>query len=345
MSLIKLETIDAFVVRDLGVDVPALGRVRSAPKILQSGARELARAQTYQCAVFNMKAQGASAGINASPVDRPAAIAAFVEQVIPLASTGELMLDPAKGIPVGALDSLLEADPRNDAHRRIVNGLCNPQHLIGLGSVASAAAACGLDGKRIAIDHYEETGPAVAAAAVERGAKITAIGTASGTVLNDDGFDLAALTQALAEHGADMVNEFAEEPLSSSRILSTDVDTLFAGSKMGLLNHHVAPTVKASMVVATGPIPYTTKGALMLEEQGTTVLPGMVTTAGAMFASMPPNGDSQEAIESSVVELLGTLTTHLVNQPEVAVLEACHRAESFMKTWLDELPFGRPFAP
>ena len=63
MALQKLETTDAFVVRDFDDDVPALGIVRSAPKILQGGAKELARSQTYMCAVFNMKCQGASAGV------------------------------------------------------------------------------------------------------------------------------------------------------------------------------------------------------------------------------------------------------------------------------------------
>ena len=345
MALMKLDGTNAFVVRDFGDDVPAFGIVRSAPKILQSGAKELARSLTYQCAAFNMKCQGASAGINAEPDDREAAIAAFVEELLPLASSGALMLDPGKGVPQASLDALFEADPRNDAHQRTIGLLSNSAHLTGIGAVACADIVKPLDGGRVAIENYETTGPAVAAAAVERGAKVTAIATAAGAVVNDDGFDVSALDEALQSDGAGMVTRFADEPLPGWRVLGADVDTLFGGSKMGLINHHGAPNVKADVLVPTGPIPYTTKAALMLEAQGTTVLPDFVTTAGAMFASMPPDGDDQESIERSVVELLSSLTGQLLGTERMPTLEACHRAESFLATWRDELPFGRPFAP
>jgi hypothetical protein len=54
MALQKLENADAFVVRDLDTEAPAIGIVRSAPKILQGGAKELARSQTYQLAALEM---------------------------------------------------------------------------------------------------------------------------------------------------------------------------------------------------------------------------------------------------------------------------------------------------
>lgn len=344
MVLMKLDSVDAFVVRDLDDELPAFGIVRSAPKILQSGAKELARSQTYQCAVFNMKCQGASAGINAAPDDRAGAVAAFVEELLPLATNGALMLDPGKGIDDAALDELFAADPRNDAHRRLVGELSNHHHLTGLGAVACAETARSLDGQRVAIENFEVAGPAIAQAVTARGARVTALSTAAGTITNADGFDVAGLTQARAAHGAGMVNEFADEPDAGWKILGADADVLFAGSKMGLISHQGAPNVQASLVVPTGPIPYTTKGALMLEAQGTTVLPDIVSTAGAMFAGMPPAGDDQDDIEQSVISLLSTLTGNVLDSEHSPILEACMRAESFMRSWRDELPFGRPFA-
>ena len=65
MALQKMQNSNAFLVRDLDDETPAIGIVRSANKILQGGAKELARSQTYQCAAFEMKYQGASAGVNA----------------------------------------------------------------------------------------------------------------------------------------------------------------------------------------------------------------------------------------------------------------------------------------
>ena len=344
MALLKLESVDAFVVRDLDNEIPAFGIVRAAPKILQGGAKELARSQTYQCALFNMKCQGASAGINAAPDVREEALAAFTEELMPMASNGALLLDPGKGVRDDGLDPLISVDPRNDAHRRKVNGLSNQHHLTGVGAVVSADTARSLDGASIAIENYEVAGPAVAQAAVDRGARVTAIATAAGTALNPDGFDITALRDALDANGAAMVADFSDEELPGWRLLGADVDVLFAGSKMGLINHQGAPNVKAKLVVPTGPIPYSTKGALMLEAQGTTVLPDIVTTAGAMFGGMPPGDDDQDSIETAITELLSTLTSQIVGQDDMAILEACHRAESFLATWRDELPFGRPFA-
>ena len=161
---------------------------------------------------------------------------------------------------------------------------------------------------------------------------------------NPDGFDVTALHEALSTNGPGMVAEFAEEELPGWRILGADVDVLFAGSKMGLINHQGAENVKAKLIAPTGPIPYTTKGALVLEKQGTTVLPDIVTTAGAMFGGMPPGEDDQDSIEHAIAELLSTLTGQIVGQDNMAILEACHRAEAFLRTWRDQLPFGRPFA-
>ena len=344
MALLKLENVDAFVVRDLDEEVPAFGIVRAANKILQGGAKDLARSQTYQCALFNMKCQGASAGINAAPEVRDDAIAAFAEELLPMASNGALLLDPGKGVSDDGLDALVAVDPRNEAHRRQVNGLSNQHHLTGFGAVVSADTARSLDGASIAIENYEVAGPAVARVAAERGARVTAIATSAGAAFNPDGFDVTALHEALSTNGPGMVAEFAEEELPGWRILGADVDVLFAGSKMGLINHQGAENVKAKLIAPTGPIPYTTKGALVLEKQGTTVLPDIVTTAGAMFGGMPPGEDDQDSIEHAIAELLSTLTGQIVGQDNMAILEACHRAEAFLRTWRDQLPFGRPFA-
>lgn len=344
MALMKLENVDAFVVRDLDDDTPAIGIVRSAPKILQGGAKELARSQTYQCAIFNMKCQGGSAGINAAPDARDAAAAGFVEELLPLATSGALMLDAGKGITDDQIAGLFAVDPRNDAARRSVDGVSNHRHLTGLGAVAAAEAARALDGQRIAIEQFETVGPSVARAAVERGAKVTAVSTAAGAAFNADGFDVAALIDALAADGPGFVTALSDDETPGWRVLGAECDVLFAGSKMGLIDHKGAENVTASMLVPTGPIPYTTKGVLVLERGDTQVLPDIVTTAGPMIAGMPPSGDDQASIEHAVTELVGTLSSQVISGDDMATLDACKRAEAFLRTWRDELPFGRPFA-
>lgn len=345
MGIHKLDQVEAFVARDFEPDVPAIGIVRSANKILQGGAKELARSRTYQCAAFNMKVGGASAGINAQVDDRAAAIETFATELATQVAGGTLMLDAGKGVNPAALSVLADADQRNDARLRTVDGLSNRAHLTGLGAVVCAEAARSLDGVSVAIEHFEEAGPAIARAVAARGGKVTAIATSAGAATNADGFDIAALTQAHEAAGAGMITELVDEAEPFWKILGADVDVLFGGSKMGLLDHKGAANVKASLMVPTGPIPYTTKAAIVMNRNDITVLPDFVTTAGPIFADVPADGDDQGSIESAASSALSTLTSAILGGDAMPILEACARAESFLATWRDEVPFGRPFAP
>lgn len=345
MAIHKLQEVDAFVARDFEPEVPAIGIVRSARKILQGGAKELARSSTYQCAAFNMKVGGASAGINADTDDRAAAVEAFAAELNDEVASGRLMIDPGKGVDPSALDHLADADNRSSARRRVVDGLANSVHLTGLGAVVCAEAAHPLDGASVAIDHFENAGPAIARAVAARGGRVTAVSTSAGSATAADGFDIDALIQALASDGPGMVNNFAEEPDPVWKLLGADVQVLFGGSKMGLIDHKGAEFVKAKVMVPTAPIPYTTKGAITMERNGTQVLPDFVTTAGSIFADVPAGGDDQETIERTASEALTTLTSAVVAGSDSAILEGCKRAESFLATWRETLPFGRPFAP
>ena len=343
MALQKLENANAFVVRDLDTEAPAIGIVRSAPKILQGGAKELARSQTYQLAILEMQHQGASCGVNAAPEARDETMAAFCAELLPAVESGSLMLSAAKGVSADQLATLSAADARSDVRLADVNGVSNTAHLTGVGAVAAAGAARDLDGARVAIENFDEAGLAVARAASKAGAKVTAISTSAGAAMNDDGFDVHALAAGLTEKGADLVADLGDEELPFWRILGADVDVLFAGSKAGLIDHKNGENIKASVLVPTGPIPYTTKGALTIERQGVTVLPDFVTTAGGLLAGFP-DSDDQAALESSIADRVGSITSSLLGKDASPILEACFQAEAFLKTWRDELPFGRPFA-
>lgn len=344
MALQKLQNCDAFVVRDLDTETPAIGIVRSAKKILQGGAKDLARSQTYQCAALGMRMQGASAGVNALPEDRDAALAAFSEELTPAVSGGTLMIDAAKGVVPEAIASLTSADARNAARLAAVGQRSMSAHLAALGAVTCASTAKPLDGAAVAIENFDDTGAAIAEMVAAAGARIVAVATSAGAAMSVDGFALDALTSSFASDGPAMVGSLSDEEVPFWKILGADCDVLFAGSKMGLIDHKGAENVKASLVVPTGPIPYTTKGALVLERQDTTVLPDFVTTAGSIFASFPPDGDDQASLELAVTTQLAALTESVLGKKDMAILEACYQAETFLGTWREELPFGRPFA-
>ena len=124
MRIQKLESTDAFVVWDLEGAERSVGIARLAPKILQEGAEMLARSVTYSFAAFGVKAAGASAGINAKPDGRDAAVEAFVTELAPLAGKGTLVLHAGNGLHDADLAPLTRVGGRRTGRRRAHRAQC-----------------------------------------------------------------------------------------------------------------------------------------------------------------------------------------------------------------------------
>ncbi len=345
MKITKLSTVDGFVAVDLhDADVTSVGIVRSAPKILESGATELARSLTYTFAVLEQQRSGASAGINAVPADRPDAIAAFVDEVRPLVESGSFLPAPGKGVEPADLGSLSALDPRSSLRLEQVEGSVLTDHLTGVGAAAAASAAAGdLDGRRVAIEGFGSQGPALARQVVEWGGRVTAISTSAGTAIASAGLDIAAVSSAWGADGDQMVAHFGDiEP--AWKIFGAPCDVLFTGSKMGALSHQGAEYVTASVIVPSAPIPVTTKAFAMLRRAGVTVVPDFVSTAGPIFAMWPDGDATTASVEADAVAAITDLMGELLSHADGPLLAGCYKAEAFLATWRDELPFGRPLA-
>jgi hypothetical protein len=186
----KLETTDAFVVWDLDGAARSVGIARLAPKILQEGAEMLARSVTYSFAAFGVKASGASAGINAKPEGRDAAVEAFVTELAPLAAAGTLVLHAGSGlqdadlVPVTRSDVAALADDELTAHSAVV---------------ATEATIGSLDGKSVAVAGTGTLADAAAIALGDRGAEVV-----------DDGLDIPADALLVAGKSGMITHEVAE---------------------------------------------------------------------------------------------------------------------------------------
>ncbi|MFZ4517862.1 MAG: hypothetical protein ACOYOP_05715 [Microthrixaceae bacterium] len=343
MGLQKLSSTDAFVVVDLDGADTADGVVRWAKKVLVDGARNLARTRTYAHAVLGQQVSGASAGINAVPEDRAAAVTAFVEELTPQVASGALLLDPAKGVGADDLGPLLAADGRPDWLGRTQGAGTVTDHLFGVGVAASAAAAVGdLDGRTVVIEGAGAAGPALVEALAARGAKVVAVATASGCA-DTSGLDAAALVEAWSGAGEGLPGTLGSE-LPAAAALTIDADVLVCGSKVGLIDHEAAASVAARVVVPCGPLPVTARGLAVARRRDITVLPDFVTTAGPLLGFRPTDGAGEDTVAGEVTHRLGGIIAEVLEHPEGPVLGACYRAEEFLRTWRDELPFGRPLA-
>ena len=176
MKLHKFSDVDAFVALDLPDAEAASGPVRWARKILQGGAKDLARSQTYTYAALQMRRSGASAGINAEAPRRAEALAAFVDEAAALVADGTYLPDAAKGVSEHDLAPLRDTDPRSATRLGAVAAECD-----GLSAAVAADAAVGLDGRTVVIDGFSASGPALAEAVAERGGRVVGLGTAEGS--------------------------------------------------------------------------------------------------------------------------------------------------------------------
>jgi glutamate dehydrogenase/leucine dehydrogenase len=287
MQLQKLTSTDGFIVYDLD-DAPAIGIVRMAPKVLRDGAELLARATTYAAASFGLRIRGASAGINAKPDDRDAALAAFLEEVADLVASDRFLPGPGVGITPDALSPPPKAEQR---------ALAFDQTTSGESAVAAALGALGsLDDRRVAI---VGNGPVTEAAAA-----------------------------SVSANGA------TPEPQAS---FDADCDVLLVAGKAGVLEHDLAATVKAKLVVPITPVPVTARALAVLSRADVVVVPDFLSTAAPLLAAMDPDGgDGTARVHAAVAELAGEGTD--------LWMAACLRAEDHLRTWQRELPFGRPLA-
>jgi glutamate dehydrogenase/leucine dehydrogenase len=287
MQVHKLTSTDGFIAFDLG-DAPAVGVVRLAPKVLRDGAELLARTTTYAAASFGLPVGGGSAGLNAKPDGRDAAVAAFVDEVTELVASGRWLPGPGLGITPDDLSPLPRADDRTRAF---------DQTSAGESAVAAALGALGsLDGARVAIVGNGPIAEAAAASAAANGA--------------------------------------TPEPQAT---MDTSCDVLLVAGKAGVLEHDLAGTVQARVVVPLTPVPVTARALAVLGRADVVVVPDFLATAGPLLGALDADGgDPMQRVHDAVAGLAGEGTG--------LWMAAVARAEAHLGTWQDALPFGRPLA-
>ena len=342
MRLHKFRDVDAFVALDLAGAETASGPARWARKILQGGAKDLARSQTYTYAALQMRRGGASAGISAEAPRRAEAVAAFVAEAVALAADGTYLPDAAKGVSDQDLAPLRDGDSRNIERLGDFGVRCD-----GLSAAAAADAAVGLDGRTAVIEGFSATGPALAEAIAQRGGRIVGLATAAGSLANSEGFDPGALAEAWAEHGDKALGALAgtDDGLDAPAALwGIDAEVVFAGSKMGVVHHGVAESLGCRALVPSGRLAYTSKALAVCRRRGIAAVPDFVALAGSTIAawSSPDTGDNE--VRAEIADTVAALMADALESGDGPFLGACYAAEAFLTTWQDELPFGRPLA-
>ena len=336
----QLETTTGFVIYDLPGAETYAGPARLGAKLAPGNATMLVRHQTYVFAVLGEKKSGATVGFKVDPEGGGEAISAAATELDDELAAGTLVVSPGLRLDNDKLSAFLARDPRSSIRNNDRDGISFENELVGLGAATAAAALTGgLDGKRVAIEGLDANGIGIARAIEAQGGAVGRVATAKGCVTGD--FDAATLADAFMSAGPAGVEQLGEVG-KPWEIWKGDVDALFVGSKPGAMSGEGANTVGSTPVIATSPAAISSKALAILRQNGTAAVADFVAAVGPTLSWWPEDGAGHDDVRAATVSTVERLMNDTVGHADGAFMAACYAAEEFLRSWQDELPFGRP---
>ena len=303
VTTIKTSSAEAFLVVDLPEAPDALGTLRCAKKILQDGAKNLARVTTYSAAAYGLKISGASGGINAEGDQVAEAVAGAVAELSAQPSLPRLHLSAGKGLSPTDVASLAGLHPL-DNEAALTSGL--------LGALDSLCAL---------LESTGSTSPITIGLERQLGGPGSCSSDAIQATCSDR--DVTIAVGALAE--------LIEEP----------TDILILGSKPSLVDHQLAASLNTRAVLASGPLALTTKALATLTTAGCVIVPDFLSLGGPLLG-FAAERDGQPVDLNAIRATTAAAVSSALPHPGGCFLGAARAAEEFMATWVTSMPFGRP---
>lgn len=118
--------------------------------------------------------------------------------------------------------------------------------------------------------------------------------------------------------------------------VDADADVLLLAGKAGMLEHEAVPSVRADVVVPLTPVPVTARAHADLGKAGKVHVPDFLATAAPLLHA---HGDVADPVAAVADKVAG-----YADRGTGMWLAAVEDAEAFLRTWREQLPFGRPLA-
>lgn len=280
---------------------PCKGGLRYHPSVSPDEVRALAALMTWKTALADIPFGGAKGGIACEPQqmssdERQRLTRAFVRAI------GDI-IGPSQDIPAPDMNTSAQTmawimDEYSATHGyspAVVTG--KPLHLLGSAGREDATgrgvalltrAACetlgiAIKGARVVVQGFGNVGSHAARLLHQAGARIIAVGDATGDIFNARGIDIPAL---LVHHNErKSVQGFGGAQTLQGALLETPCDILIPAALGGVIDSLVAARMKVSLVVEAANAPVTAGGAQVLEERGIPTLPDILANAGGVVVS------------------------------------------------------------
>jgi glutamate dehydrogenase/leucine dehydrogenase len=174
-----------------------------------------------------------------------------------------------------------------------------------------------------------------------RGARIVAVATGAGAVVQEAGFGADELATAHEEHGDDLVAHLGVDATDQWAVFGVDVDLFVPPPTLRSLSEQGAGMVRAKAILPSGEQAVSPKALASLRRRGIETLPDTIALAGPAILGATSAGTDADAVGAHIDEAVATMVA-ASGSDDGLLLGSCYAAEAFLRTWRDELPFGRP---
>lgn len=153
-----------------------------------------------------------------------------------------------------------------------------------VGVEAAKLTGLNLQGARVAVQGFGNVGGTAGKLFAEAGAKVVAVQDHTGTIFNNNGFDVPALLEHVGHTGG--VDGFADsEVMDNADFWAVDCDILIPAALEGQITKDNAGQIKAKLVIEGANGPTTPEADDILTDKGVLVLPDVIANAGGVTVS------------------------------------------------------------
>jgi glutamate dehydrogenase (NAD(P)+) len=302
--------LEAVVVIDHDLFPVSAGGTRMIPDVTTDEVARLARAMTWKFAVAGLEYAGAKAGISFAGGDRAALLDAYFERLGELGDS--FLTGPDMGTHPDDFLRFVPDEGPTPLWARTHDGMGMDDLAVGHGIKGAAAVALEQlgrpwDGATLAIEGFGKAGAGTARVCARAGARVVAVSTVEGALVDPDGLDVEALLELRTEHGDAFVNHASVPASPRSALFEVECDVLVPGARPDAITPELATTLRCAAVIPVANVPYAAAAVDALARKGVLALPDFVTNAGGVQLYEAPEcqEDSPTRCLEAVERLVG----------------------------------------
>jgi len=281
---------------------PYKGGIRYHPDADLDEVRALAALMTWKTAVVDIPFGGAKGGVRCDPTtmssnEKQRLTRRFTQMISYILGVNRDVPAPDMGTDAQSMAWMMDAYSSRFGYTPAIvtgkpvelGGSLGRDAATGRGVVYCLEAAAhdlgiDLDGATVAIQGFGNVGSWTARLIGRLGCRVVAVSDVRGGIHSDEGLDVQAVFDHLAESGS-VVDAPKTEPISNSDLLELDVDVLIPAALDRVITKENASRVKARILVEAANHPITPSADVVLQDRGATVIPDILANAGGVTVS------------------------------------------------------------